>query len=73
MLILSRKVGEAIRVSNDIVVEVIAIRGARVRLGVRAPKHIAVHREEIARHFWLMANDPTNELPDNENGDQAVL
>ena len=36
MLILSRKVGEAIRVSNDIVVEVIAIRGARVRLGVRA-------------------------------------
>ncbi|QEG36325.1 MULTISPECIES: carbon storage regulator CsrA [Bythopirellula] len=63
MLVLSRKVGEAICVRDDIVLKVLAIQGDRVRLGIRAPKHIAVHREEIAQHIRLIANEPAEPPP----------
>jgi carbon storage regulator len=44
MLVLSRKVGEAIRLSDDIEITVLAVDNLRVRLGVRAPRHIDVRR-----------------------------
>lgn len=44
MLVLSRKVGEAIRVSDDIEITVLAVDHLRVRLGIRAPRHIDVRR-----------------------------
>ena len=47
MLVLSRKKGESIVINNSIVVEVIEIRGDKVRLGVEAPKEIPVHRNEV--------------------------
>lgn len=47
MLVLSRKRGESIRISNDIILQVVDIRGDRVRLGIEAPKEIPVHREEV--------------------------
>ncbi|MEO1079685.1 MAG: carbon storage regulator CsrA [Pseudomonadota bacterium] len=47
MLILTRKEGESLRLGDDIVVTVVGVKGGAVRLGVAAPKHIAVHREEI--------------------------
>ncbi len=47
MLILTRKIGESIRVEDNISIAVLDIKGNQVRLGVEAPKHIAVHREEI--------------------------
>lgn len=47
MLILARKVGEAIAISDDIKIRVVDIKGGQVRLGVEAPPHVAVHREEI--------------------------
>lgn len=47
MLILARRVGETIKIGNDITVVVIAVKGNHVRMGVQAPKHVAVHREEI--------------------------
>lgn len=47
MLILARKVGEAIAIADDIKVRVIDIKGGQVRLGVEAPDHVVVHREEI--------------------------
>lgn len=49
MLILSRKCNEQIVIGENIVVTVVAIRGGNVRLGVEAPAHIAVHREEVHR------------------------
>ncbi|MFK8024855.1 MAG: carbon storage regulator CsrA [Ilumatobacter sp.] len=47
MLILTRKVGESIVIADDVVVTIVEASGEQVRLGVKAPRHIAVHREEI--------------------------
>ncbi len=47
MLILTRRVGESLMVGDDIVVTVLGVKGNQVRIGVNAPKDIAVHREEI--------------------------
>jgi carbon storage regulator len=47
MLVLTRRVGQTITIGHDIKVMVLAINGNQVRLGVEAPKDIAVHREEI--------------------------
>jgi carbon storage regulator len=47
MLILTRKVGETLMVGSDVTVTVMAVHGNQVRLGVSAPKDVAVHREEI--------------------------
>ena len=47
MLVLSRKKNEAIVINKDVVITVIEIRGDKVRLGIVAPKDVAVHREEV--------------------------
>lgn len=47
MLILTRRVGETLMVGDDVSLTVLGIKGNQVRIGVNAPKDIAVHREEI--------------------------
>lgn len=47
MLILTRRGGETLMVGEEVTVTVIAVKGTQVRLGVSAPKDVAVHREEI--------------------------
>ena len=47
MLILTRRVGETLVVGDEITVTVLGVKGNQVRLGVNAPKEVAVHREEI--------------------------
>lgn len=47
MLILTRKVGETIRIGDDIVINVIEIRGNQARLGITAPRSVTVHRQEV--------------------------
>ena len=47
MLILTRRVGETVVIGDDVDVTVLGMRGNQVRLGVTAPREIAVHREEI--------------------------
>lgn len=47
MLVLSRKINEAIQIGADIEVKVIAVEGDQVKLGIDAPKHIDIHRKEI--------------------------
>lgn len=47
MLVLARKVGQSIIIADNIVLTVIEVRGEQVRIGVDAPKSIAVHRKEL--------------------------
>jgi len=47
MLILTRRVGEIIRIGPDVVVTVLGVNGSQVRIWVDAPKDVAVHREEV--------------------------
>ena len=47
MLILTRRVGETVMIGDDVTVTVLGVKGNQVRIGVNAPKNVAVHREEI--------------------------
>ncbi len=47
MLILTRRVGETVMIGEDVTVTVLGVKGNQVRVGVNAPRDVAVHREEI--------------------------
>lgn len=47
MLILTRRVGETLMIGSEVTVTVLGVKGNQVRIGVNAPKDVAVHREEI--------------------------
>lgn len=47
MLVLTRKPTQVIRIGSEIVITVVKVRGGQVRLGVSAPKELAVHRQEV--------------------------
>ena len=48
MLVLTRKPGEAVKLGEDVTVVVLGVRGSQVRLGIDAPRSVAVDRTEIA-------------------------
>ena len=47
MLILTRRVGESLRIGDEVSVTVLGIKGSQVRIGVNAPRSVSVHREEV--------------------------
>jgi carbon storage regulator len=47
MLILTRRVGESLIINDDIVINILGVKGNQIRIGIKAPKEIPVHREEI--------------------------
>ncbi|MDG5814500.1 carbon storage regulator CsrA [Chitinispirillales bacterium ANBcel5] len=47
MLVLTRKLGESIRIGDTIVVKIVDLDGRNVKLGIEAPRNVAVNREEI--------------------------
>lgn len=63
MLILTRRVGETIRINDDISVTVLGVKGSQVRLGIEAPEGVAVHREEIFERIQasLQQSAPANQ------------
>ena len=64
MLILTRRVGETVMIGNDITCTVLGVKGNQVRLGINAPKHVAVHREEVyarIKHEESAASDTVKE------------
>jgi carbon storage regulator len=48
MLILTRRTGESLRIGEDVEVTVMAVNGSQVRIGIKAPRNVAVDRQEIA-------------------------
>ena len=61
MLILTRRVGETLMIGDDVQVTVLGVKGNQVRLGVNAPKEVAVHREEIYERIQLENAEPNQD------------
>ena len=57
MLILTRRVGEILMIGDEVTVTVLGVKGNQVRIGVDAPKHVAVHREEIYQRIQAEGED----------------
>lgn len=61
MLILTRRQGEAIIIGDDIEVHVLGQKGNQIRIGVKAPRDVSVHREEIYEKIKLEEALPIHE------------
>lgn len=59
MLILTRRVGETVCIGDDTTVTVLGVKGNQVRIGINAPKSVAVHREEIYERIKREQQDNT--------------
>ncbi|MEW6220146.1 MAG: carbon storage regulator CsrA [Thermodesulfobacteriota bacterium] len=65
MLILTRKIGEAITIDSRIRVQILEVKGGHVKLGVDAPVEIAVHREEIYKRILEENRRAAQEAPED--------
>ena len=64
MLILTRRMGETLMIGEEITVTVLGVKGNQVRLGVNAPRNVAVHREEI---FARIKGETEGDAGEGEN------
>ncbi len=64
MLILTRRVGETVMIGEDVTVTVLGVKGNQVRIGVNAPRNVAVHREEI---FERIKREEAGDAPEGDD------
>ena len=60
MLILSRRIGETLTIGDDVKVTVLGIKGTQIRIGVNAPREVAVYREEIYQRIQVEVDGEKN-------------
>ena len=70
MLILTRRVGETLMIGDDISITVLSAKGSNIRIGINAPKEVAVHREEI---YQKIANQQREEKQDTQDKKPSVV
>jgi carbon storage regulator len=63
MLILTRRVGETVMIGDDVTITVLGVKGNQVRVGINAPKSVAVHREEIYERIKREQQAEVSEKP----------
>ncbi|BFM48431.1 carbon storage regulator CsrA [Marinomonas sp. THO17] len=61
MLVVTRRPGETINIGDDIQVTVLGVQGNHIRIGVKAPRQISVHRHEIYKRIQESRNETTAE------------
>jgi carbon storage regulator len=65
MLVLTRKTGQKLIIANDIEITILETKGEAVKIGIQAPKHIAVYREEIYEEIKKANQQATEEAQKN--------
>ena len=66
MLVLTRRVGEEIVIGDMVRVRIVAVQNQRVKVGIKAPSHVTVHREEVHQRLQSFHDCPGNAVQ-NEN------
>ena len=69
MLILTRRVGETLMIGDSVTVTILGVKGNQVRVGITAPKDVAVHREEI---FQRIGREAAAQSPDKSTDDPGL-
>ena len=73
MLILTRRVGETVMIGNDVTVTILGVKGNQVRVGINAPKNVAVHREEIYERIRREQQGDSQGEPRSESAEYASV
>ena len=69
MIILVRKVGEAITIGDTVIVKVLGVRSGQIKLGIKAPRELSVHREEIYERIKLERDEESQSTgPEERSG-----
>lgn len=71
MLVLNRNINEEIKIGDEITVKILNVQGGQVRVGIDAPRHVPVHREEIYELIRLERNQ-RSKYRDDENCERAA-